>query len=117
MSSADLAKMLGVTYQQLLAYEIGHNKLTAGGLYLASVALDVPVSFFFDEMPEALLACDTNSNVSQRHTDEILHVFSVKNIKTVEAEIRSIIDVYYLIDNQPVRRGILDLMKVIGKKF
>ena len=117
MSSADLAKMLGVTYQQLLAYEIGHNKLTAGGLYLASVALNVPVSFFFDGMPEELLACDTNSNVNHRHTDEILHVFSVEDIKAVEAEIRSITDVYYMIDKQPVRRGILDFMKIIGREL
>ncbi len=48
-----LAKAVGVTYQQLQKYERGVNRVGASRLFTLGRALEVPVAFFFDEMPAA----------------------------------------------------------------
>lgn len=48
LSQQQLARMIGVTYQQAHKYERGLNRISAGRLFEISVVLGVPVSFFFD---------------------------------------------------------------------
>ena len=52
LSTVDLAKAIGVTYQQANKYEVGKNRISAGRLYQIAKALDVPVEFFFEEIGE-----------------------------------------------------------------
>jgi transcriptional regulator with XRE-family HTH domain len=47
LSQTDLAKKIGVTFQQVQKYEKGVNRIGASRLERISEALDVPVSFFF----------------------------------------------------------------------
>lgn len=117
MKSKDLAEALSVTYQQILAYENGQNKISAGNLYLVAAALNVPVSFFFDEMPDNLVVSDTEMRLCNIHEDNKLNIFSVYDIKIVETEIRSLTGIYYLIDKPEVRKGIIELMKIVGREF
>ena len=51
MSQTDLGKALGVTFQQIQKNERGFNRIGASRLYQLSHVLDVPVSYFFDDMP------------------------------------------------------------------
>src|ERR671929_385444 len=52
MTQTDLAKAVGVTFQQVQKYEQGKNRV--GGSRLAAVAkvLQVPVSYFFEQTGE-----------------------------------------------------------------
>ena len=52
MSQEKLGQLLGLTFQQIQKYERGSNRITSGKLFQIARALDVPVSFFFDELPE-----------------------------------------------------------------
>lgn len=52
-SQENLAGMLGVTFQQLQKYERGSNRVSASRLWDLSQKLDVPVSFFYDDMGDA----------------------------------------------------------------
>jgi transcriptional regulator with XRE-family HTH domain len=52
MSQTSLGQAVGITFQQIQKYERGTNRIGASRLYQFSQVLDVPVSFFFDEMPE-----------------------------------------------------------------
>jgi len=52
MSQQKVAAALGLTFQQIQKYERGANRIGASRLYQISQILDVPVSFFFDEIPE-----------------------------------------------------------------
>lgn len=55
LSAGELGEMLGVSEQQMRKYESLKDRLTAGRLYHLSLALNVPVSFFFEDLaPEAL---------------------------------------------------------------
>ncbi len=48
LSQQQLAKMIGVTYQQAHKYERGLNRISAGRLFEIAQVLNVPVSFFFE---------------------------------------------------------------------
>lgn len=51
MSQEKLGEALGITFQQVQKYERGANRVGASRLYDLASALDVPISFFFDDMP------------------------------------------------------------------
>src|SRR5271165_4852701 len=54
MSQERLGEALGLTFQQVQKYERGVNRVGASRLFDLSRVLDVPISFFFDDMPDAL---------------------------------------------------------------
>src|SRR5260221_6859515 len=47
MSQTDLAKALGLTFQQIQKYEKGTNRVSASRLSEISEALKAPITFFF----------------------------------------------------------------------
>jgi transcriptional regulator with XRE-family HTH domain len=51
-SQAEVANALGLTFQQLQKYEKGANRISASRLQLLCAILQVPVSFFFDGLPD-----------------------------------------------------------------
>lgn len=48
LSQADLAALIGVSYQQLQKYETGENRIAAGRLYEIARSLRTPVAWFYD---------------------------------------------------------------------
>ena len=54
MSQERLGESLSLTFQQVQKYERGLNRVGASRLFDLSRVLDVPVSFFFDDMPDSL---------------------------------------------------------------
>ncbi len=50
LSQDAFASKLGVTFQQVQKYEKGANRISASRLYRISKILNVPVSYFFDDM-------------------------------------------------------------------
>ena len=53
LSQQQLAKMIGVTYQQAHKYERGLNRISAGRLFESAQVLNVPVSYFFEGLGPA----------------------------------------------------------------
>ncbi len=53
MSQERLGEALGLTFQQVQKYERGVNRVGASRLFDLSRVLDVPISFFFDDMSDA----------------------------------------------------------------
>jgi transcriptional regulator with XRE-family HTH domain len=51
-----LAKALGISYQQIQKYENGSNRITAGRLLALAERLEVPITHFFAGLPGALPA-------------------------------------------------------------
>jgi len=50
MSQERLADIIGVTFQQVQKYEKGVNRIAASRLFDISVALDLPISRFFENL-------------------------------------------------------------------
>ena len=52
MSQTDVAKKLGLSFQQIQKYEIGSNRIAASRLYELSNVLGVPTSYFFEGLQD-----------------------------------------------------------------
>ena len=59
MSQEGLASRLGLTFQQVQKYEKGTNRISASRLFHIAKALNVPVSYFFEDLQSA--AADQNA--------------------------------------------------------
>ena len=53
MSQTALGHAVGLTFQQIQKYERGANRIGSSRLFEFAKVLDVPVSYFFDEMAKA----------------------------------------------------------------
>ncbi len=62
MTQTKLGDALGLTFQQVQKYERGANRIGSSRLFDLARVLDVPVEFFFEEMPAAV------SDVSATHS-------------------------------------------------
>ncbi len=51
MSQEKLGEKLNLTFQQVQKYEKGANRIGSSRLYTIASILNVPVQFFFDDMP------------------------------------------------------------------
>ncbi|MFD9901280.1 helix-turn-helix domain-containing protein [Mesorhizobium sp. NPDC059025] len=51
ISQAQLARSIGISFQQLQKYENARNRVSASMLYEIARSLDVPVSRFFEGLP------------------------------------------------------------------
>ena len=54
MSQERLGELLGLTFQQVQKYERGVNRIGSSRLFELGQILDVPIAFFFDDLPEAV---------------------------------------------------------------
>src|ERR1700760_4951898 len=48
LTQEELARRLGISYQQVQKYETGANRISAGRLYEIAVELNVDVAYFFE---------------------------------------------------------------------
>jgi transcriptional regulator with XRE-family HTH domain len=106
MSQKKLGNALGLTFQQVQKYERGTNRIGSSRLYVLSRILDVPVSFFFDDMAQEIA-------VGQPGFAEAAQVlFDQDNL--AKRETLELVRAYYKIKDVPVRKRLFDLVKAIG---
>ena len=58
MSQRELGAALGVTFQQVQKYERGANRISASKLQTMAVKLNIPIAYFFDEIPSKKVQSD-----------------------------------------------------------
>ena len=112
MTQENLGSALDLTFQQIQKYERGANRIGAGRLYELCQALDVPVSYFFEEIDEIpdTQATSTMSTTSETATGPMSgrtaddHIFE-------QREALNLVRTYYSIRDREVRRRMLDLLK------
>jgi transcriptional regulator with XRE-family HTH domain len=61
MSQTELGDAIGITFQQIQKYEKGTNRIGASRLQQIADALQVPISFFFQEWSGAEFSSSTNN--------------------------------------------------------
>ena len=113
MSQERLGEALGLTFQQVQKYERGVNRVGASRLFDLSRVLDVPISFFFDDMPESL-ASTYGSHLSRRGTgfSEMQDGFTDDALN--RRETLELVRAYYRITDPAVRKRVFDLIKSMG---
>lgn len=74
LSQQQLARMIGVTYQQAHKYERGLNRISAGRLFEIAQVLEVPISWFFEGIEDGTANVGLTSG--QRRVLELARNFS-----------------------------------------
>jgi transcriptional regulator with XRE-family HTH domain len=75
LSQMALGERLGISFQQVQKYERGSNRVSASTLYRLGEILDVPVSFFFDDMAGETRPSDSAGVLLKRETLELVRAY------------------------------------------
>jgi transcriptional regulator with XRE-family HTH domain len=103
MSQTNLGTALGLTFQQVQKYEKGTNRIGAGRLQQMAHALQVPVSFFFEDP----LKPNRGSIARQKHSPVYVDDF----LSTTDG--LALTKAFMRIRDPRVRRGIVKLVEEI----
>ncbi len=110
MTQTDLGDALDLTFQQVQKYENGNNRISASRLYDLCRALDVPIEYFFEDMPPEVAAI---SPASKRRGKAKKLPSSAPDLMT-KRETLKLVRAYYEIEDAVVRKGVYQLTKAIG---
>ena len=108
MSQEKLGEALGLTFQQVQKYERGANRIGASRLYDLSQVLDVPVTFFFDEMARG------TGEPPGRHAGLAETRVPYEREPLMRRETLELVRAYYRIPDVHIRRRLFDLTKAIA---
>lgn len=108
LSQEKLGEAVGITFQQLQKYERGANRISASRLYHLAQVLQVPVGFFFEDMPPPAgqPAGEGTAPTPPSETDEFESMAKRETLELVRA--------YYRIEDPLVRRRAFELIKALG---
>lgn len=110
LSQEKLGEAVGLTFQQIQKYERGANRIGASRLFEFSRILDVPVSFFFDDMSDRLAAGDMSANGGlSDQGQQPLEPDPLTRRETLE-----LVRAYYRIGDPQVRKRLFELTKSLG---
>ncbi len=107
LSQEKLGENLGITFQQIQKYEKGMNRVGASRLQAIANILNVPVTFFFDDMPgqsDKLRGFDEESET----TYVVGFLNSSEGIQLARA--------FAKIGDAKIRRKVLDLVRTLGQE-
>jgi transcriptional regulator with XRE-family HTH domain len=111
MSQEKLGEAIGLTFQQVQKYERGANRIGASRLFDLSRVLDVPVSFFFDDMPADQDAISTTEHTSG-FAEEKPGGFEPDPM--AKRETLELVRAYYRITDPQVRKRLFELTKSVA---
>lgn len=109
LSQEKLGEAIGLTFQQVQKYERGANRIGASRLYDLARVLDVPVAFFFEEMPAETQKSSPAQTRGLREDSEPYEPDPMAKRETLE-----LVRAYYRINEPQVRKRLFELTKALG---
>ena len=103
LSQERLGDDLGVTFQQVQKYERGANRVSASRLYEISKVLDVPPSYFFEEIMESDGIDYTGDDTSAADP-------------MTKRETLELVRAYYKIVDPKIRQELCSLIRSLGQQ-
>lgn len=112
MSQEQLGAELNITFQQVQKYERGANRISASRLWDISQILDVPISYFFDDMSENTM----RSSPRWVSRGDVMDAMTSQPLKDPMArrETLELVRAYYTIEKPALRKRIAEMVKSIA---
>ncbi len=116
LSQEKLGEAIGLTFQQVQKYERGANRIGSSRLFDLSRVLDVPVGFFFEDMPNNV----SSRSPAQVRGGELSTQGAADDRASYEAdpmarrETLELVRAYYKIKDSSVRKKLFDMTKALG---
>ena len=115
MSQERLGDALGLTFQQVQKYERGVNRVGASRLFDLSRILDVPISFFYDNMPGSQAGAPLTGSSPVAGFAEGQEVYGGASDEVMnKRETLELVRAYYRIADPTVRKRMFELIKSMG---
>ncbi len=105
MSQSKLGEALNLTFQQVQKYEKGTNRIGSSRLYQMSKVLDVPMSYFFDDMP---------AEISGKRAPGLANGAGFESDPLAQQETHQLVQSYYRIANPYLRNRVRKLVKALA---
>ena len=112
ISQEQLGAELNVTFQQVRKYERGASRINASRLWNISQILDVPASYFFDNMSEGTMRSSPRW-INRGDNADVLNGEQIKDPMT-RRETLGLAQNYYTIEKPAVRKRIAEMVKSIA---
>lgn len=109
LSQEKLADAIGLTFQQVQKYERGANRIGASRLFELSRVLDVPVSFFFEDMAPDLAGRGAARAAGLAEAQAPYESDALARRETLE-----LVRAYYRIEDPHVRKKVAELVKTMA---
>ena len=103
MSQAKLAKAISLSFHQMQKNERGTNRVGSSRLYQISQVLEVPISYFFDDMPAEISGKPGLAMSSDFDGDPL-----------AKRETQQLVRAYYRIPSQRLRNQVRKLMRALA---
>ena len=112
MSQEKLGEAIGLTFQQVQKYERGLNRISASRLFDIGKVLEVPISFFFEEMDDqvAELSPRMLAGASELAEEPVLFDYDPMTKK----ETLELVRCYYMIPDRRLAKKVLEMVKVMA---
>ncbi len=108
LNQTQLGEALGISFQQVQKYENGSNRIGASRLYHLSKILDVPVSYFYEDMPEELGEAPQPAEHPSREERELDIMHKRETLELVRA--------YYRIEDAEVRQRLRETVRALARE-
>ena len=111
MSQEKLGEAIGLTFQQVQKYERGTNRIGSSRLFELGKVLDVPITFFFEDMAPA--AANVGRKAPAGMAEKAGPVYETETL--ARRETLELMRNYYKISDPSVRKKVFELVKSMGK--
>ncbi len=106
LSQEKLAEAIGLTFQQVQKYERGMNRISAGRLFQLAETLDVPVSYFYEQLSGAAKNENGSLGFADNEQEGFLAADLMQNKETLD-----LVRAYYSIEDPEMRKNIYKFIK------
>ncbi|MCP4395207.1 MAG: helix-turn-helix transcriptional regulator [Alphaproteobacteria bacterium] len=109
MSQEKLGGAIGLTFQQIQKYERGLNRIGASRLWSIAKVLNIPISFFFEDMQDNILGDSAQISGLAEDSKGLSEVDPMNRKQTLE-----LVRAFYRISDPKAASLLLELVKVIA---
>ncbi len=111
MSQEKLGEAIGLTFQQVQKYERGANRVGSSRLFDLCRVLDVPITYFFEDMP---------TSVQDKSPSRLMGIVPPPPVELepdpmIKRETLELVRAYYKIKSAAVRKRIFELTKSVAR--
>ncbi len=112
ISQEKLGDEIGLTFQQIQKYERGANRIGSSKIFELAGILNVPVSFFFDEMPAEFKTHEGRFYAGLRDKEQGV----VETDEMARRETLELVRAYYEISDPKIRKILFEMIKVCSSE-
>jgi len=110
ITQEELGSVVGLTFQQIQKYERGANRISGSRLYEFAQCLDVPITWFFADIPASVEAHYLPIASALEGVD-----LGLPADLREDTEVQDLVRAYYKVESPQVRTRLYDMAKVLAK--